>query len=64
MKPKISYTYWQDGDLWIGYLDEYSDYWTQGSSMEDLQQHLLDLHKDLSNGLVPNIRHHAELEFA
>jgi hypothetical protein len=32
--------------------------------MEDLKEHLLDLHQDLSNGLVPNIRHHAELEFA
>lgn len=62
MKAKTSFTYWQDGQAWLGYLDEFPDYLTQGESFDDLKAHLADLHHDLSGGLVPNVRRHAELE--
>lgn len=29
------------GQFWLGYLDEYLDYMTQGESLEDLREHLL-----------------------
>ena len=29
MKNK-NYTYWQDENMWLGYLDDYPDYMTQG----------------------------------
>ena len=58
----IGFTYWQDGNDWIGYLDEYPDYQTQGASLEDLKAHLVDLHKDLTSGVIPNVRRHAQLE--
>jgi hypothetical protein len=60
----LSFTYWQDGGDWIGYLDEFPDYSTQGSSLEDLKEHLLDLYRDLSSGAIPNVRRHAELQLA
>ena len=60
----LGYTFWQDGDDWLGYLDRYPDYMTQGSSLEDLKEHLLDLYKDLSSGAIPAVRQHAELEVA
>lgn len=50
------FTYWQDGNDWIGYHDEFPDYTTQGSSFEDLKAHLADLHNDLTHGVVPPIR--------
>ena len=28
----IGYVYWQDGDMWLGYLEEFPDYMTQGAS--------------------------------
>ena len=56
------FTYWQDKDCWLGYLDESPDYVTQGTSLEDLKEHLADLHKDLSAGAIPNVKRHAELE--
>ena len=31
----IRYVHWQDGDMWIGYLDEYPDYLTQGESLQE-----------------------------
>ena len=43
----IRYIYWQNGDFWLGHLEEYPDYLTQGTSLEDLKVHLLDLYKDL-----------------
>jgi hypothetical protein len=60
----IGFTYWQDGDLWLGHLDEYPDYPTQGASLDDLKEHLADLHKDLSSGAIPCVIRHAELELA
>lgn len=60
----LGFTFWQDGDDWIGFLDEFPEYLTQGSSLEDLKAHLLDLHKDLTSGAIPNVRRHAQLEIA
>lgn len=40
---KQKYIYWQDEDMFLGYLEEYPDYWTQGTSLEELKQNLLDL---------------------
>ena len=48
--------------MWLGYLDQYPDYMTQGVSLDDLREHLLDLYNDLSSGLIPNVRQHSELE--
>ena len=60
----LGYTFWQDGEFWLGYLDNYPDYMTQGTSLEDLKEHLLDLYRDLSSGAIPAVRQHAELEVA
>jgi hypothetical protein len=60
----LGFTYWQDEEMWLGYLDQYPDYMTQGSSLEDLKEHLLDLYKDLCSGAIPNVRQHSELELA
>ncbi len=60
----VGFTYWQDGNDWVGYLDEFPDYLTQGTSLEDLKLHLLDIHRDLTSGAIPNVRRHAELEMA
>ncbi len=62
MKPK--YVYWQDEEMWLGYLEDYPDYWTQGESEEELKENLLDLYQDLSGGEVPNVRRVAELDIA
>jgi len=43
----VKFVRWQEGDTWIGYLQDYPDYWTQGESIEDLKEHLKDRHADL-----------------
>lgn len=60
----IRYIHWQDGDMWLGYLEDYPDYMTQGQSLEDLQDHLKDLYEDLTGGHIPGIRKVAELQVA
>ena len=57
-------TYWKHGDFFLGYLDESPEYQTQGESLEDLKEHLLDLYKDLSSDAIPGVVHHDELVIA
>ena len=61
---KTKYTYWQDETIWLGYLDEYPDYWTQGESEAELRENLLDIYRDLSSGSVTHVRRVAELEIS
>lgn len=56
------YVYWQEEGGWLGYLEDFPDYWTQGVSLEDLQAHLKDLYKDLTSGAIPNARRVANLQ--
>jgi predicted RNase H-like HicB family nuclease len=58
------YIYWRDAEHWIGYFEDYPDYLTQGESLEDLQDHLKDLFRDLTSGEIPGIRRVAELPVA
>jgi hypothetical protein len=51
----IKYIYWQDQGQWLGYLQDYPNYWTQGESLEDLQAHLFDLYYDLPRGEIQGI---------
>lgn len=60
MNP-IRYVYWQDGDMWLGYLEEFPDYMTQGTNLEELQENLRDIYDDLTDGKIPGVRHIAEL---
>ena len=60
----IRYVCWQDGDRWLGYLEEHPDYQTQGESLADLEEHLRDLHKDLASGIIPCVRKLAQLQVA
>ena len=58
------FVYWQDGQFWLGHLEEFPDYLTQGESLEDLKAHLRDLYHDLTSGVIPAVRHGSELEVA
>jgi hypothetical protein len=53
---KKRYIYWQDEDMWIGYLEEYPDYMTQGETLEELKENLTDIYKDLTNRTIPHVR--------
>ena len=58
------YVYWQDGEMWLGYIEEFPDYMTQGQTLEELQTNLKDIYEDLTSGKVPGVRHVADLQIA
>lgn len=60
----IRYTYWKDGNFYIGYLNDYPDYQTQGLSKEELTDNLKDLLKDIESDEIPYIRKVEELVLA
>ena len=59
---KKKYVYWQNDDMWLGYFEEYPDYWTQGETEEELKENLLDIYHELTSNNLSHIRKAAELE--
>lgn len=60
----LEYTYWQDGDFFIGHLNDYPDYETQGYSKDELVENLKDLLGDFETNQVPFVRKVEELVLA
>jgi predicted RNase H-like HicB family nuclease len=59
------FTYWKEDDgKYLGYLNQYPDHWTQGDTLEDLKEHLRDLHLTFAAEEIPEIKKEAELELA
>ena len=58
------YVYWQDGDVWLGYLEEYPDYRSQGATLEELKDNLKALYNDMISCDIPCIRKHDVMEVA
>jgi hypothetical protein len=52
----VKFVYWEEDGAWVGYLQDYPDYWTQGETFDDLEDHLRDLYRDLRSGELPGIR--------
>ena len=55
------FTYWEEDGYWIGYLNEFPDYKTQGESFDELKNNLVDLYHDLTSGTIQCVRRVAEL---
>jgi predicted RNase H-like HicB family nuclease len=60
----LEYTYWQDGEFFIGHLNCYPDYDTQGLSKDELIENLKDLLDDLESTDIPFVRRVEELVLA
>lgn len=58
----LRYVQWQDGDLCLGHLEDYPDYWTQGKTIAELEENLRGLYKELTRGRIPGVRRVAELQ--
>ena len=56
--------YWEQDDAWLGYLEEFPDYWTQGDTLDDLRAHLRDLYADLTSGALVGVRRIDDLAVA
>lgn len=47
MSNKIRFIYWEDNGMWLGYLEEYPIYMTQGNIFEELKENLQDIYNEL-----------------
>lgn len=47
--------------MWLGYFEEFPDYLTQGETVEELQDNLRDLYRDVTGGQISGTRKVAEL---
>lgn len=48
----------------IGWLDDFPDYKTQGSNLDELKENLIDIYEELTSGRIPNVIHVGELRVA
>ena len=44
---KIKFTYYQENEFWVGCLEEYPHYRTQGVTLDGLKDNLKDIYEDL-----------------
>jgi predicted RNase H-like HicB family nuclease len=58
------FIYYQDGDIFIGWLEEFPDYKTQGESLDELEENLKDIYEELTSGRIHNVLHVGELRVA
>jgi predicted RNase H-like HicB family nuclease len=53
---RIKFIYYQENDIWVGWLEEYPDYRRQGTTLDELKENLKDIYEDLSTGKIPHAR--------
>ena len=58
------FLYYQDDEMLIGWLDDFPDYKTQGSNLDELKENLIDIYEELTSGRIPNVIHVGELRVA
>jgi predicted RNase H-like HicB family nuclease len=57
----IKFVYYQEDDKWVGWMEEYPDYRTQGNTLNELKDNLKEIYDDITTGKIPHIRRHGEL---
>jgi predicted RNase H-like HicB family nuclease len=57
----LKFVYYQENDMWVGWLEEFPDYRTQGASLDELKENLKDIYQDLNEGKIPHARRYGEL---
>ena len=57
----MKFVYWQDEDFWLGYLQDYPDFMTQGETLEELRENLKDIYHEITQGHIPLATHVGEL---
>ena len=60
----LDYTYWEDDDGYVGYLDDYPDYITQGETLDDLKDMLRVQYKDMQTFEISFAHRHGKLKIA
>ena len=46
--------YKNDKEWYIGHIQEYPDYESQGKTLDELRENLIEIYNDIKEGLVPD----------
>ena len=58
----VKIVYWQENDgMWLGHLEAYPDYMTQGETLHELKENLKDILGDLESKDIPLVRTHEDM---
>ncbi len=58
----VKIVYWQENDgMWLGHLETYPDYMTQGETLEELKENLKDILAMLESKEIPLVRIHEDM---
>ena len=57
----MKFVYYKENEIWVGWLEEYPDYRSQGSTMDELKENLKEIYRDLNSGNLPQVRRRGEL---
>ena len=49
----LKYIFYEDNGMWIGWLEAYPDYRTQGATREELEANLRDILDEVTSGTIP-----------
>lgn len=53
---ELKFTWWKAEQFYLGYLNEYPDYMTQGITKDELIENLKSLLDDIESNEIPYIR--------
>ena len=62
MKTNIIYK--KENKWYIGHIQEYPEYESQGKTLDELRNNLIEIYHDIQNGLVPDAEPFQLLEVA
>jgi len=51
----------QEENYWVGWLEDYPDYRSQGKTLDELKENLTDIYKDLNSGEIAHVRKRGEI---
>lgn len=59
---KISIIYKEENGWYVGHIQEYPEYESQGKTLDELKQNILDIYADIKEGLVSEAKPSKVLE--
>jgi len=53
---KINIIYKEENGWYVGHIQEYPDYESQGKTLDELKENLIDIYNDINEGLVSDAK--------
>jgi predicted RNase H-like HicB family nuclease len=57
----LKFIYYQENNMWVGWLEQYPDYRSQGGTLDELKENLKDIYAELSVGEIPHVHRRGDL---